>query len=139
MDSSTPSPQLASLFDLARLLSYWNVLLIVAIWTIIQTTRRALPSLLADGKPLAKLLPLAPLIGCCIAVWIPGPWLEADDSAGQRIVLGVVLGALTANFHNIASKLGLHGFLRMEPDPVKRVERAHKVAAKSSPPAPESA
>lgn len=105
----------ASIFDLGKLLTYWNALLIVAVWTVIQSVRAALPDLFAKGKPLARLLPLAAIVGCNIAVWIPGPWLAADETWGQRVVLGTVLGALTANFHAVASKLGIHDLLKLEP------------------------
>jgi hypothetical protein len=110
----------ASIFDLGKLLTHWNALLMVAVWTGIQTTRRVLPQFLTGTAPLARFMPLAPLVLCCIAVWIPGPWLNPDETWGQRLVLGVVLGALTSNLHNIASRLGLHGLLRLEPDPEKK-------------------
>ena len=108
------------IFDLGKLLTHWNALLMVAVWSLIQTARRVLAPYLTGGAPLARLMPLAPMAACCLAVWIPGPWLNPDETWGQRAVLGVVLGALTSNLHNIASRLGLHGLLRIESDPAKR-------------------
>lgn len=108
------------IFDLAKLITHWNALLMVAVWSAIQTARRVFAPYLTGAAPLARLMPLAPMTACCIAVWIPGPWLNPDETWGQRLVLGVVLGALTGNLHNIASRLGLHDLLRIEPDPQKR-------------------
>ena len=130
--SAIPSPEVvaASIFDLGKLLTHWNALLMVAVWSGIQTARRMLPKLLTGTAPLARLMPVAPMVLCCLAVWIPGPWLNPEETWGQRLILGVVLGALTSNLHNIASRLGLHGLLRLEPDPLKFSKK------KESPPPP---
>lgn len=113
-----PTPvQMASIFDVNALLTHWNMLLIVAVWAGIQAVKRAMPDEWFDaGKPLAKLLPLMPLIVCNIAVWIPGPWLDPAETAGQRAILGTILGTVTSNFHTIASRFGLHGILGIESD-----------------------
>lgn len=113
-----PKSTVATMFDLNALLTQWNALLIVSVWTVIQVVRRSLPAkYFAEGKLLARLMPLAALVGCNIAMWIPGPWLSPEETWGQRMVLGTFLGALTANFHSIASKLGLHQLLKLEPKP----------------------
>jgi len=111
------SVQAAAMFDVSKLLTHWNALLIVAVWIAIQSTKRAMPDEWFDnGKPAARILPLLPLIFCNIAVWLPGPWLSPDETWGQRIILGTVLGALTANMHTIASRLGIHGLIGIESD-----------------------
>lgn len=102
-------------FDLVKLLTYWNVMLIVAVWIGIQTTRRVVPEWFEGKKLLARLLPMAPIVCCQVVVWIPGPWLDASETAAQRVVLGTVLGAICANIHSIASRLGLHDLFRVEP------------------------
>lgn len=104
-----------AIFDLQKLLSYWNVMLIVAVWTGIQMTRRVLPAYFTPQSVLGRLLPMAPIVCCQVAVWIPGPWLDASETAAQRVVLGTVLGALCSNVHAVASRLGLHDLLRLEP------------------------
>lgn len=127
------APQLASIFDVSALLTHWNALLIAAVWIGIQSLKRAMPDEWFDpGKIAARLLPLAPMVACNIAVWVPGPWLDPAESAGQRVILGTILGAMTANFHTIASKLGLHSLLRLEAD-TRKLPKPAKVV---SPPAP---
>lgn len=111
-------------FDMDALLSHWNVILIIAVWAGIQTIRRVLPNEWFDkGRPLARLLPLASTVLCNIAVWVPGPWMDPDYTAGQRIALGTVLGFATANIHTIAARLGLHQLLRVEADTRKLPSR----------------
>lgn len=112
-----PIPPPATLFDLSALLSYWNILLIVAVWATIQTLRRALPHQLTGDGPLVKIVPAMPILGCMAAMWVPGPWIAAGEPLGQRIVLGIVLGAVCSNFHAIASKFGLHDLLKLEVEP----------------------
>jgi hypothetical protein len=119
----------ADIFNLDKVLNQWNALLCVAVWIGIQTARRVLPKLLAGDAPLAKLLPLAPMVICNAAMWVPGPWLDPSETGAQRAILGTILGALTANGHAVASKLGLHSLLRVEADPAKR-------PSKRAPPAP---
>ena len=120
--TAIPTPEViaASLFDLGKLVSHWNALLMVAVWTLIQLVRRLFPGALTGSGALARFMPLAPILLCCAAVWIPGPWLSPDETWGQRLVLGVVLGALTSNIHNLLSKLGLESLLNLDPDPAKR-------------------
>lgn len=120
--TAIPTPEViaASLFDLGKLVSHWNALLMVAVWTLIQLVRRLFPGALTGSSTLTRFMPLAPILLCCAAVWIPGPWLSSDETWGQRLVLGVVLGALTSNIHNLLSKLGLESLLNLDPDPAKR-------------------
>jgi hypothetical protein len=115
---SLPSPEAKNPLDLAEdLLSYWNILLMAAIWTLLQTVKRALPDDLFDeGTKLWRAMHFAPVILTNAAVWIPGPWMDASAAPGERIVLATVLGFLTSHFHSIASKFGLHKFLRIEAD-----------------------
>ena len=104
-------------FDLSALLTQWNAFLIVAVWLGIQTVKRLLPDeFFDDGKPLARILPVLPMAICSVCVWVPGPWLSADETAAQRVILGIILGAVTANMHAIASRLGLHKWLGVEAD-----------------------
>jgi hypothetical protein len=99
---------------LSLLLTPWNVLLMVAVWTIIQTVRRVAPSMFAHGTVLARLLPVAPVVLCQIAVWIPGPWVSEATTAMERVVLGTVIGACTSNLHAVLSKLGLQSILKLD-------------------------
>lgn len=104
-----------AVFELDRLLTHWNVLLVVAVWALIQSVRRTAPAhWFAKRAPLGRLLPLLPLLLCGAAVWIPGPWFKGDESVGEKVVLGIVLGALTANFAGIASRFGIAKVLRLD-------------------------
>jgi len=106
------------LFELQNLLTYWNVLLIVAVWSLVQTVRGISPQLFGKEGKLHRVVPAMPMVACSAAVWIPGPWLEASASWGEKVVLGVVLGAITANGHSIVKRTGLQnllpGFMKIE-------------------------
>jgi hypothetical protein len=117
--------QAASMFDMTSLLTQWNGMLIVAVWVAIQSLKRALPDeWFDDGKTLARVMPLFPIIATSIAVWIPGPWLDPHETAAQRIILGIILGAMTSQVHTIMSRLGLHDLLGVEADTRKLTKKA---------------
>jgi hypothetical protein len=107
--ATTAAPDLFSM-----LISPWNVLLMVAVWTIIQVARRLMPLPFTKGQPFAKLLPIAPIAMCQAAMWIPGPWMTGAETLGQKLVLGTVIGACTSNLHSILSKVGLQGILKVD-------------------------
>jgi len=48
----------------------------------------------------ARVAPLAPILLCSALVWIPGAGIQGI-SVADRIMLGIVLGALSANAHKI--------------------------------------
>lgn len=103
-------------------LSPWALLLMIAVWSVLQAVRGAAPpAMFVQGSWGGRLLPLAPVIACSVAVWIPGPWLPGDVVWAQRVVLGIVLGTMTAHMHTILSRFGLHDALGLEPDDDKRV------------------
>jgi hypothetical protein len=133
--AAAPPMLTASIFDVNALLTHWNMLLIVAVWAGIQSVKRAMPDEWFDaGKPLARLLPLAPIAVCSVAVWIPGPWLDPSETAAQKLILGVILGTVTSNFHTIASRLGLHSIIGIEAD----TRKLKKAKAKPEEPKPEA-
>lgn len=116
------------IFNLDKLLTNWNVMLMGAVWIGVQTTKRILPdSWFDEGKLLAELLPSAPVAICMVcAMFIPGPWLDPSTAMSQKAVLGLILGGGSAYAHVWSSKLGLHKLLRIESDtrklPKKKVK-----------------
>lgn len=121
--SDVPDGAAPAMFDIAKVLSQWNVLLMISVWFMIQTSRKILPStLFQDGALLSRLLPVAPVVMCNAAMWIPGPWIEPNMAGAQRVILGTVLGMGTANIHTIASRLGLASLIPVvgETDPLKK-------------------
>ena len=66
-----------------------------------------------EGDAFDRLLPLLPVVLCCLFLWIPGlepHFGETDAPIGTRLVLGIVLGALTLNAHSLLKRIGL-GFV----------------------------
>jgi hypothetical protein len=97
---------MGAFFDLQNLLSYQNVLVIVAAWTIITTLRKMAPSFFTAGIG-QRLLPLLPLVVCQALVWATMVW-QPTSTVGEKILLGFVLGALTSNAHSVLRRFGLH-------------------------------
>lgn len=99
------------MFDLTKIFTYWNLLLIVGVWTLVRTLTKAFPSLVDKQHLANKVIAFLPITLCSGAMWIPGPWLPAEASIGEKVVLGLALGALTLNGDVIAKKIGLQKFL----------------------------
>jgi hypothetical protein len=96
-------------FDLKNLLVYQNVLVIISSWFIITTLRKTFHGFFTDGLG-RKLLPLMPIVTCEAMVWATIKW-QPDSSTGEKILLGLVLGAMTANAHTVLRKFGLHDYI----------------------------
>ena len=101
--------QAHAFFDIKTLLSYQNVLVMLACWFVIQTLKRLGKDFWA-GSVGQKLIVLMPHAVCQVAVWTTVKW-QPDATVGERVVLGIVLAMGTANLHDIAKRLGLQGFL----------------------------
>lgn len=90
------------------LLNQWNVLLMAATWSVMIFAERALPEAFAPGAWANRLEPMFPLAVCtAAATFVPGPWMSANVTWAQRLVLGVILGTAAYNFGGIAKRLGL--------------------------------
>lgn len=75
---------------LGIMLRYENLLTMVGCWVFISTLTKVFKTS-AKSKLVAKLLPLAPIIFCEGAVWLPG-LQPAEAGIGERLMLGLVLG-----------------------------------------------
>lgn len=62
----------------------------------------------------SRLLPLAPLLLCAAAVWVPG-LAPADLSSLDRIVLGIMLGGTAGQTHKVITQTGLGRDSRRRP------------------------
>lgn len=102
-------PASTTFFQLDHLLSYQNVLIVIAVWFVIQTLKRMFKSFWA-GAVGQKLIVLLPMVLCQAAVWITLPW-QPDTTIGERVVLGLVLAFLTAHAHDILKRFGLHEYV----------------------------
>lgn len=87
------------------LLTVPNLLIVAAVWSLIQVTSRILPSVI-DHPITARLMPLVPIAMCSAAVWLPGS-VEGDPSIATRIYLGIVLGAMVGHAHKILRQTAL--------------------------------
>lgn len=113
MDPEVLPPSVASMggfFDLEHLLSYQNVLVIIAAWFAVITLRKMFPTFFKETVAGQRLLPVLPIVFCQAAVWITLSW-QPTASWGERVLLGFVLGALTANAHTIFKRFGLHDYV----------------------------
>lgn len=96
-------------FDLKHLLTYQNVLVCIAAWNLIELSKRLAPSFFR-GPVGSRVLILMPMVFCQILVWATVPW-QPESSAGEKIVLGLVLAFLTAHLHDILKRFGLQDYI----------------------------
>lgn len=86
------------------LLTVANLAIVGASWTILKTVHMVFPRVKAHSL-WARFAPVAPILLCSAAVWIPGA--TGPMTLGARIMLGVILGAMTANAHKILKQTAL--------------------------------
>lgn len=96
-------------FDLKHLLTYQNMLIVMATWNVIELMKRLAPDFFR-GKVGSKLLTLMPMIICQALVWITVKW-QPESTPGEKIVLGLVLAFLTAHAHDVLKRFGLHEYI----------------------------
>ena len=73
------------------------MLIACAVWVTISILQRMIPGL-ARNRLWVRLLPVLPIAGCSVAVWLPG---LVEGSAAERVLLGVVLGAGCGHIYKI--------------------------------------
>lgn len=94
------------------LTSEWNVLLMAAVWIVTALLEAVFPEHFENGRLAHRLEPVFPIALCVFcAVAIPGPWMPPNALLGQRVVLGIVLGAGSHSFISVAKRFGLTPFL----------------------------
>jgi hypothetical protein len=97
-----------------------NLLICVAVWSIIQTVTKLAPKIFESSIAL-RAKPLAAILFCVGACFIPSVQ-PVDMTAGNRILLGVVLGTFAGQVHKILKQSILgHGAGR---EPKSRIEKA---------------
>jgi len=129
MDAS----QAGAFFDLKNLLTYQNVLVIMGAWFIVETLKLMTPKFWLS-KHGANLLRLMPMIVCQGLVWVTIKW-QPDASVGERILLGIVLGGLTAHSHDILKQFGLQKYVPVfgkNLDEIAAEKEAKKVSKESA-------
>ena len=82
-----------------------NLAVVVGVWVLITTLHKAVPELKGKGW-WARLQPVLPLVLCTAALWIPGA-AQADQSAADRILLGLLLGFAVGHAHKIVKQTGM--------------------------------
>lgn len=81
------------------LMTVENLSIAVAVWFLISIVCRVFPKIKAH-RLWARIAPALPMLLCSAAVWIPG-LADPELGGGSRIVLGILLGAISANAHKI--------------------------------------
>lgn len=74
-----------------------HMLIMCAVWILIALTRNLWPGL-DNNRHWVRSLPALPVVACSVAVWIPG---LTDGPAAERILLGIVLGAMCGHAHKL--------------------------------------
>ena len=85
------------------LMTQANILLMAAVWAVIQIVRRAMPTKIFKSQLWVRFEPLAALVLCSAGVWIPGQQL-ATQSAADRVLIGLVLGFGVSQLHKVFSQ-----------------------------------
>lgn len=76
-----------------------NLYLMGGVWVLLDALKRLFPKL--SGNPVfVRVSPLLPLVLCCAGVWIPGV-AEVGTAAGERILVGLILGYTVAHTNKI--------------------------------------
>lgn len=78
-----------------------NVLIMVAAWSLISLAQRLFEQQLCDNEIWVRLLPLAPVVLCSVAVWFPG---LVDGGAAEKVLLGLVLGSVSGHAYKLATQ-----------------------------------
>jgi len=104
-----PAPSPHAFFDLQHLLSYQNVLIVIAVWFVIQSLKRMFKDFFTTRLG-QRLIVLLPMVLCQAAVWATVPW-QPQSTLGEKVVLGLVLAFLTAHAHDVLKRFGLHAYV----------------------------
>ena len=112
------------------LLREWNALLMASVWVAMAVAERAFPEHFAPGRLVNRMEPVFPIVACTLcAVFVPGPWMPDDVVIGQKVVLGVVMGAGAYNFAGLAKRFGLTPFItKLAPQKLASKRRSAAVA-----------
>lgn len=89
-----------------------NVLTMVGVWVFIGAFSKVFPRT-GDSSGWARFQPLAPLVLCLAAVWIPG-LQPAEMGSGTRIMLALCLGFGVGHVHKIVRQTGFGDDERIE-------------------------
>jgi hypothetical protein len=81
----------------AYLLTTENALIMAAVSVSIHTVQLFTPQL-EHNSTWGRLLPALPVLLCSAAVWFPG---LVDGGIGQRVLLGIVLGAVSGQSYKV--------------------------------------
>lgn len=84
---------------IAYLLQVPNLLIVLGSSVILGVIHRVFPTF-GGHHWWARFAPLAPILLCSALVWVPGAGPDGI-TVGSRILLGIVLGAMSANAHKI--------------------------------------
>jgi hypothetical protein len=107
--------------ELQKLITFWNVLLVVGNWTIIHALRQSTWPLFEKKNGLPGWRSQAwrvkfwlPITGCVFpSLFVPGPWTVEYPTWGEKLTLGLVLGFGTMVFHHGLGHLGADDLIKL--------------------------
>lgn len=104
--------------QLLALLSHpGNLVIMAGAWALLSTARQMFPRVAAHSISV-RLMPVLPILVCSAEVWLPGLSLGVVG-AGDRVLLGIVLGFATGHGFKVAAQslLGKDARLATPPEP----------------------
>lgn len=113
--ASAPSNATDILMDV--LLTKSNLILVAAVWVLIQTVRKFLPPVVYENPWWVRFEPLIAIVLCMAGVWIPTQQPDSMTLA-DKLMVGMILGYLVAHSH----KIGLQSVLGRD----KRIAKARE-------------
>lgn len=81
-------------------LTQHNLVIAAAIYMLLGAVKKSAPELV-QHRLWARIEPLAPVLLASAAVWIPGLAATQGLGIGDRIMLGLVIGAIVAYGHKL--------------------------------------
>ena len=90
-----------------------HMLIMCAVWIALGAVQTIWPRLARDQR-WVRALPLLPIVGCSALVWAPG---LVDGEPVEKVLLGVVLGALCGHAWKIAKQTMLGNDKRIRDHP----------------------
>ena len=85
----------------SNILNYKNYLIIIAAWSLVLLCRKTFPKFFTEGFGI-RVLPILPTVFSSTGVW-----MISESGWREKVLMGLVLGTITANGHQILKRLGI--------------------------------
>lgn len=103
----TPETAPTGLQAIYAMINGWDLVLMGLIWLGLHVAQERFDEWFAKPKPLWRLLPFLPTFITVPSCFVPGPWMPPGIGIGERILFGLLLGAISYNFGGIVNRVGV--------------------------------